>query len=105
MKGQFTSSLSSFRFASTIKEEDLIALGLEPQDADAMVNMVQQMAQQKDGLNSFNWSELKPVSVFPVHKVASLRFERLMWKRCFSMIVCLLLETKTNTMCCLALRL
>lgn len=62
MKGHFTSSLSSFRYASTLSESALVGLGLDAKDAVTMVEMVNQIAQDKEyATSSKKWTEMKPV--------------------------------------------
>jgi UDP-N-acetylglucosamine pyrophosphorylase len=63
MRTHFNGSLASFRFASMLKEEDLAKLGLEEQDAELFIDMVQHMAQQKERLSSVKWEELAPVDI------------------------------------------
>jgi hypothetical protein len=65
MKGHFSSSLSSFRYASTISEASLVNLGVPQNDAASLVDMISQIAQQKEYITSAQkWAGIMPVFFF-----------------------------------------
>lgn len=68
----FSGSLSSFRYAASVEEQELKRLGLSGQDAEAFVGMVKQAAALKDRLPSMDWTELRPVDVEDLVQYSSL---------------------------------
>lgn len=56
MRGSgFSASLAGFRYVSTIEKNTLLRLGMEDEDADLMMTMVNELAIKKDTLYTHNW--------------------------------------------------
>ncbi len=88
MKGHFSSSLSSFRYASTVGEAALVNLGLEARDAASMVDMISQIARQKEYVTSSQrWAQVKPVSTTEQEELFFFCF--LLFLFCFLFSFCL----------------